>query len=146
MTATKRPWEKSFAHLVPITFFPDIYAFSSTTKSLTLWDLRDLIRSTTATTKLKLPWLKLARFGDNRSDNKSLRWNENVISISGIEVDYDGEEMTFRDRARIHEAGPPSIAGLYIAFAHDRKAALAYFIANIHRTTPRQTRGARRPR
>src|ERR1017187_5540409 len=62
---------------------------------MTLWDLRDLILTTTATTKAKLPWLKLAKFGDKRSDNKSLRCNENVLSISGIEVDYDGEVMTF---------------------------------------------------
>ena len=95
MTTSPKPWEKPFSHLVHITFFPDIYAFTSTVKSLTLWDLRDLILKTTAPIKTKLPWLKLAKFGDKRSDNKSLRCNENVISISGVEVDYDGEEMTF---------------------------------------------------
>ena len=37
------------------------------------------------------PLIKLARFGDKRSDKKSLRHDPNVIEITGIEGDYDGE-------------------------------------------------------
>jgi hypothetical protein len=47
--------------------------------------------------KDKLPWLKLAVFGDERTRNNSLRHNANVKEISGVEVDYDAKEMTFEE-------------------------------------------------
>lgn len=98
MTPTLKPWNdpaKRFSQLIRITFFEDRFAFSFNTKEMTLWDLRDLVLTTTAPSKTKLPLLKLAKFGDKLSENASLRYNENVLSISGIEVDYDGEQMAF---------------------------------------------------
>ncbi len=38
--------------------------------------------------------IKLATFGDKRTDNYCLRHNANVLEVTGIEGDYDSEEMT----------------------------------------------------
>jgi hypothetical protein len=43
--------------------------------------------------KSTCPWVKLARFGDKRSSGNSLRHDENVLEIYGVEGDYDGEAM-----------------------------------------------------
>jgi len=44
--------------------------------------------------KASCPWVKLAKFGDNRSTHNSLRHDSNVIEIYGIEGDYDLEVMS----------------------------------------------------
>lgn len=44
--------------------------------------------------KASCPWIKLAQFGNKRSRSNSLRNNANVVSISGVEGDYDGEQVT----------------------------------------------------
>lgn len=44
--------------------------------------------------KDKCPWIKMATFGDKRTDKGSLRHNANVLAITGIEGDYDGEKVT----------------------------------------------------
>jgi hypothetical protein len=80
-----------------VTFFKNQFAASLTTKSLSLPKLRDLILKTQGKTKSKLPWLKLARFGDKRTDKNSLRHDANVNQFSGIELDYDGEQKSFDD-------------------------------------------------
>lgn len=43
--------------------------------------------------KSTCPWLKLAVFGEHRSAGGSLRNNANVVEVTGIEGDYDGEVM-----------------------------------------------------
>jgi hypothetical protein len=87
-------------HRFTVTFFPDEYAYSLSVKETTLAELHEMVVSTSAAQKSKLPWLKLARFGDKRS-NKSLRNNDNVEVITGIELDYDGEKMTFDEAVAI---------------------------------------------
>jgi hypothetical protein len=97
---------------IHITFFGDWYASTLTTEIMAIWDLRDRIFVQTANTKDKLPWLKLATFGDKPSEPDEngkgggcLRHDGNVISISGIELDYDGEVMPFEEAvARIKKA------------------------------------------
>jgi hypothetical protein len=79
--------------ILHVTFFPDGSGSTFTTESIYVWDLRDRICNTAAATKQQLPWLKLATFGDLRSDKNSLRHNANVIAINGIEGDYDGEQI-----------------------------------------------------
>jgi RecA-family ATPase len=44
--------------------------------------------------KDKCPWLKMATFGNKRTPQGSLRHNDNVVSIYGIEGDYDGEAIS----------------------------------------------------
>src|SRR5262245_28943813 len=85
-TVTSKPQD-----LVGVTFFNDAAAATCTFEQLSLPALRDTILGTTASTKAKLPWLKLAKFGSKRSEGGSLRHNANVLEISGIEADYDGE-------------------------------------------------------
>jgi len=78
------------------------------------WHLRTLaerIRATTASKKEVLPWLKLARFGDNRTDKGSLRHDANVLAITGIEADYDAEQMPVSDAVeKLEKAGILSMA------------------------------------
>lgn len=80
---------------VTITFLADKFATALTTKTMTLPELGELIRTTTASSKDKLPWLKLAEFGDNKSKKGSLRHDANVRTISGVELDYDAKTMPF---------------------------------------------------
>src|ERR1700730_7094195 len=82
----------------PVTIFRDHAAQFKTECSVTIETLLERIRVTTATTKAALPWIKLARFGNAKTPKGSLRHDANVIAITGVEVDYDGEEIGF-DRA-----------------------------------------------
>jgi Protein of unknown function (DUF3987)/Primase C terminal 2 (PriCT-2) len=77
-----------------VTFFPDKYAATKTVESMTLNELRNRIESTNKPNKEALPFQKLATFGDRRSENNCLRHDLNVVSINGIEGDYDAEQMT----------------------------------------------------
>jgi hypothetical protein len=105
------------AKLFQVTFFSDASAKKLKARDMSLEELRDLILKTSAAAKADLPWLKLATFGDKRSDKGSLRHNANVLSISGIEADYDGEVMSFDEAAKILEAGRLS-ALLYTSPSH----------------------------
>jgi hypothetical protein len=80
---------------VSVTFFENEYARVCKEAMIPLRDLRDLILETTAPTKARLPWLKLARFGDARTERGSLRHDANVVEVYGIEVDYDSEAIPF---------------------------------------------------
>ena len=80
-----------------VTFFPNQSAQSKTEQDLSLCELRDEIQNTTATAKDRLPWLKLAIFGDKRTDKNCLRFDKNVEAITGIELDYDAKVVSFED-------------------------------------------------
>lgn len=84
-----------------VTLFPDFAARTASARDLDLPAIRDLVLATSAPTKAALPWLKLARFGDTRTASGSLRHNANVISITGIEGDYDGEILGADEAAGI---------------------------------------------
>jgi len=103
------PAPRSFA----VTMFDDFAATARREASLSLEELAELVRTTSAPTKEALPWLKLARFGPLRnpsSNSGSLRWNGNVLRISGVVADYDGELITPQEAAeRLDKAG---VAGL----------------------------------
>ncbi len=85
------PIERPFA----VTFFEDHAAAHKHEERFTLRGLAERIRATTAARKDRLPWLKLARFGGRRTDRNSLRHDANLLAVSGVEADYDGEEMPF---------------------------------------------------
>jgi putative DNA primase/helicase len=78
-----------------VTFFPNEQAQSLRCADLTLPQLAEQIRSTTAPIKEALPWLKLAVFGDKRSRKNCLRTNANLVQITGIEVEHDKGEIAF---------------------------------------------------
>lgn len=84
-----------------ITFFSNAGATTRREELLSLDDLAVRVRQTSGPDKAGLPWLKLARFGDRRSDKGSLRHDGNVLGITGIEGDYDDAEMTFEEAAEI---------------------------------------------
>ena len=89
---------------IGVTFFSDEFAKTLRTQDMTLPELRDRILKTTAARKGDLPWLKLATFGDNFSSQGSLRHNDNVLAISGIEADYDGQIIAFEAAVEIIRA------------------------------------------
>lgn len=100
-----------------LTTFKD---FAAGTKHEECWTLRALaprILATTGREKKALPWLKLARFGDIRTDKNSLRHDGNVLAITGIEADYDLEEMPVADAVeRLEKAG--ILAMVYTSPSH----------------------------
>jgi hypothetical protein len=79
------------------TFFTSSSATTKREIRLSLAALAQLIDTTSAPSKEELPWLKLARFGDTRTEKGSLRHNANLVSITGIEADYDRGEMSLAE-------------------------------------------------
>ena len=107
--------------VIAVTFFPDYAAATKREEALHLSDLADRIATTTACSKATLPWLKLATFGDHRTDANSLRHNANILTVSGIEADYDGERMSFDDACEIlRRVGVAAIA--YTSPSHTEDA------------------------
>jgi len=88
---------------IAVTFFENCAAAKKTEEHLTLPDLAERIRHTSAPRKDALPWLKLARFGDTRTSKGSLRHDANVMAISGIEGDYDAERVTIDQACTVLE-------------------------------------------
>ena len=78
-----------------LTFFDDEYAAVKYEEEWTLPGLADEIRARSESSKAKLPWLKMARFGDVLSRRNCLRTNANTQAVTGIELDYDTGTMTF---------------------------------------------------
>jgi hypothetical protein len=78
-----------------VTFFVNFAATTKREVVMNIAELVELIRTTTAEEKGLLPWLKLARFGDVRSDKGSLRHDHNMLVCTGVEADYDDEKVSF---------------------------------------------------
>lgn len=85
--------------IIPLTLFFSFSATSKREEQVSLRALADRIQHETADEKKSLPWLKLARFGDQPTQSGCLRNNKNMIDISGIEGDYDGGRMTTNEAA-----------------------------------------------
>jgi RecA-family ATPase len=68
---------------------------------MTLSELGDLILKTSKKSKDRLPWLKLATFGNKRTVKNCLRHNGNVLEIRGVEADYDAGKIGFDDAVEI---------------------------------------------
>jgi hypothetical protein len=102
---------------IKVTFFKTEAAQSLRTANLTLPQLRDKIITETAASKMELPWLKLAIFGNKRTDKKCLRSNENTKEITGIETDYDAGRIPFDDAIKtMQRAGVRCL--LYTSASH----------------------------
>lgn len=84
-----------------VTFFKSVGATAKQESVFTLPSLASRILATTATKKDRLPWLKLARFGDVRTEKDALRHDDNLLEISGVEADYDGGKIAFDDAVEI---------------------------------------------
>jgi putative DNA primase/helicase len=107
--------------VITVTLFPDSAAQAKREETLRLHNLANRIATTSASSKSELPWLKLATFGNIRTERGSLRHNGNVLSITGIEGDYDGEQIGF-DAARqaLQDAGVEAI--VYASPSHTEDA------------------------
>lgn len=70
-----------------ITEFPNA---SGQSKMERVLDIEHLVNFPPRKSKARLPWLKLATFGDEVSDKGCLRNDANVQSLTGSEGDYDG--------------------------------------------------------
>ena len=79
------------------TMFPDLTGNSMKAGTIDLDTLGKLILGTHATEKEKLPMLKLARFGFARTPKGSLRHDDNLLTVSGIEADYDGKTVPINE-------------------------------------------------
>jgi hypothetical protein len=88
---------------IVVTFFDDWAARTKREEALDLGELTVRIREAHAPTKAQLPWLKLARFGDQRTSRGCLRHDGNVIAITGVELDYDAGVMPFDQAVEIVE-------------------------------------------
>lgn len=86
---------KAASQSITLTLFRDAAASSKVERVFRLPVLADIIRARTAPQKSMLPWLKAAQFGEQRTAKGSLRHDANLLAISGIEADYDGERMPF---------------------------------------------------
>jgi hypothetical protein len=89
------------------TFFPNLGALVKLERLITLPEWVREAETTYAPTKARLPWGKMARFGDTPSDGKgkSLRHNANVLAVSGIEADYDKGQISFDEAVEIARKG-----------------------------------------
>jgi len=104
-----------------ITFFTDYAAASKREMLLELSDLAQRIAATSGPDKGSLPWLKCARFGDLRTVKGSLRHDANLIAVTGVEADYDGERLSF-DEARDRLGAAGLLAILYTSPSHTEDA------------------------
>lgn len=77
-----------------LTQFADATSKRQTPKSVTLRQFARIITATRAPTKAALPWLKLAAFGNVPTPKGALRHDANLISVEGVEGDYDGGVVT----------------------------------------------------
>lgn len=67
----------------------------------TVEELAEFIKATTREAQDKLPLVKLALFGEKRTDKGCLRHDANVTEITGLEADYDGGATSVEEAAEI---------------------------------------------
>lgn len=91
---------------ITVTRFNDAGARRAFRHLVPLRGLAPKIVERRAERKDRLPWLKLATFGDVPSRKGSLRHNGNVTAIDGIEGDHDAGTLTPAEAAqRLQQAG-----------------------------------------
>jgi hypothetical protein len=105
---------------IVVTLFASYAANTKREACFTAQELADLIRRAMAASKEALPWLKLARFGDQRTAAGSLRHDGNMLAITGIEADYDAKVMPFEAAVQVlRDAGLAAIVYTSPSFAED---------------------------
>jgi hypothetical protein len=97
----------SDAGLVHYSIFPDVSCVTVTKIETTWPELVAMLKApATEPNKTGGKLLKLATFGDVRTDANSLKHDGNVKAITGIEGDYDAEKMTIpQARAMLQAKG-----------------------------------------
>lgn len=106
---------------VVVTLFDSLGAKRKSEHALLWQELASLIRDARGPSKQDLGLLKLARFGEKRSTKGSLRHDANLLCITGIEADYDGEKIPFAEASeRLLKAGIRSL--IYTSPSHTEDA------------------------
>ena len=132
---------------VTVTFIKDKTGAEMRRVDMTLPQLAEHIRFQTAASKMGLPWLKLAFFGNKRSQKNSLRTNENVLQITGIEVEHDSSEIAFSTAlAAILKARIRCIIYTSPSYVPGDQGALAHSGAAVAEPRARGAREVRRAR
>ncbi len=81
-----------------ISIFRDVSAKTVTSYQKTWEEVVDLVdEADTYESKSRCPLIKLGVFGDKCTKNGSMRSDENLLKVYGIECDYDGGEVTLAD-------------------------------------------------
>ncbi|TPQ27632.1 phage/plasmid primase, P4 family [Methylomonas koyamae] len=78
-----------------VTTFPTVRATEAKAENITWLDLVDRCQNPpTYPSKTDCQLIKLATFGEQRTPRGSLRHDGNVLSVAGIEADYDAGELS----------------------------------------------------
>jgi hypothetical protein len=103
-------------------------------RDMDLTELERVIRETPpAADKDHLALLKLGTFGDKRSKKYALRHDPNVLTVTGIEGDYDGEQMPMQQAAQTLTARGLA-ALLYTSASHEPGAPRWRVVLPLSRT------------
>jgi hypothetical protein len=104
-----------------LTVFDDELARTKAERITSLRQFAEQVHCQSASSKSRLPWLKLARFGNVSTTKGSLRHNANVLSIDGVEGDYDGGIVGIAEAgAKLKAAGLAAV--LYSSPSHTPNA------------------------
>lgn len=96
---------------IEVTLFSDVHATTKEELRLSTRGIVELAASRTAPSKAKLPLFKCARFGSVASERGSLRHDSNLLAITAVVVDYDGETVSISEAA-----ARAKVAGVAAAF------------------------------
>lgn len=110
--------EAQTAATLTLTIFRDVGARRAEEQEWSFEELTERLRkANTYADKASCPLIKLARFGDQRTEKGSLRHDGNVLEIHGVEADYDGEKVsTAEAQMMLHEHNISAI--LYTSPSH----------------------------
>lgn len=85
-----------------LTMFPDVFATSINTETISWKELCERVENPQVYFRKKsMPLIKLASFGEQKTDQDSYRHDSNVLEVYGIEGDYDAEEVSMEDAAKL---------------------------------------------
>lgn len=89
-------------------------------RGITLRDLEQWAQEESGAEKSDLPLIKLGVFGDAKSEKGFYRHDANLLSVFGVECDYDGERMAMEEAAGLlRKAGVACL--LYTTPSHTAK-------------------------
>lgn len=124
---------------ITLTRFNDAGARRAFRHLVPLRGLAPKIAERRAERKDRLPWLKLATFGDQRTAKGSLRHNGNVTAIDGIEGDHDTGTLMPADAAqRLRKAGVAAL--IYTSPSHTPERPRWRVLAPLSRSMPPEHR------
>lgn len=91
----------NYTRTIAITTFSDVKATTKKQHDVTLEQLVKVIENPkTYKAKADMPLIKLATFGDVRTAAQSLRNNENVLEVYGVEGDYDAGTVGIEEASK----------------------------------------------